>query len=67
MAVERTEARLQHGRHISDICKARELQWLRCPTTHDAPVNQLAASQAGGGRDQTSCSGHGPPDDVNQQ
>lgn len=62
MAVDRAEDRLHYGRRVSDISKARELQWLRCGTAQDAPINQ-STSHA----NQASCLGHDPSDHENQQ
>jgi len=64
MPVDCTEDRLHYGRRVSDICKARELQWLRCGTEHsDAEEIHQSTSHT----DQRSNSGHGSAADVKQQ
>jgi len=62
MPVDRAEDRLHHVRHVSDICKAHEIQWLRCGTTHDAAIDKSAPDN-----DQPSKSGHGTTVDGKQQ
>ena len=61
MPVDRREDRLHYGRRVSDVCKARELQWLRCGSPRVERIHQSASQP-----DKKSCSGHGPTADVKQ-
>ena len=63
MHVNRAEDRLHYGRRLTDISKARELQWLRSGTAHDTRCVNPSSSHG----DEGSSLRHGPTDDDNQQ